>query len=66
MNMRNESGMSPEELLIQDAFMEGQRAGNLNVAAGCNPFADVRSPEYQAWERGRFGAISVRMAGSVA
>lgn len=57
---RRASGYSPEELSIQDAYMEGQRAGSLQTAAGLNPFSDPASPHYQAWERGRSAAEGYR------
>jgi hypothetical protein len=72
MTHRNAAGHSPEELALQDAYFEGQRAGTIGTAAGANPFADPTLPEYQAWERGR-GAVEamkladrVRAAGMVA
>lgn len=58
---RNAAGTSPEILSIQDAFAEGQRATDNDV----NPFQDG-TPEYDAWERGRCGALTVRAAGLVA
>lgn len=57
---RRASGFSPEELSLQDAYMEGQRAGSLQTAAGLNPFSDPASPHYQAWERGRSAAEGYR------
>lgn len=57
---RRASGCSPEELAIQDAYMEGQRAGSLQTAAGLNPYTDPASPHYQAWERGRSAAEGYR------
>lgn len=53
---RRASGLSPEELSIQDAYMEGQRAGALGTAAALNPFSDPGLPQYKAWERGRSAA----------
>lgn len=57
---RRASGYSPEELSLQDAYMEGQRAGSLGTAAGLNPYCDPGSPHYQAWERGRSAAEGYR------
>ena len=63
---RRASGFSPELLSLQDALMEGMRAGNIGAAAGLNPYSDPLSPEYKEWERGRFAAMSVRAARMVA
>ncbi len=57
---RRASGFSPEELSIQDAYMEGQRACSLGTAAGLNPYVEPGSPHYQAWERGRSAAEGYR------
>lgn len=57
---RRASGYSPEELSLQDAYMEGQRAGSLGTAAGLNPYSDPGSSHYQAWERGRSAAEGYR------
>lgn len=57
---RRASGFSPEELSIQDAYAEGQRAGSLGTAAGLNPFNDPGCPQYRAWERGRNAAEGYR------
>lgn len=57
---RRASGCSPEELSLQDAFMEGQRAGSLGTASALNPFSDPDSPHHQAWERGRNAAEGYR------
>lgn len=65
MTPRNAAGISPEELSIQDAFVEGSRAGSMGLSASLNPYQD-RTPEHDAWERGRFGALTVRAAGMVA
>jgi hypothetical protein len=45
---------------IQDAYLEGQRAGARGVAAGLNPWRDPKSPEFQSWERGRAAAEAYR------
>ena len=62
MTPRNAAGMTPEELSVQDAYLEGQRAGHLGVAAGANPYTNPLLPEYKAWERGRSAAESMRFA----
>lgn len=65
MTPRNAAWISPEELSIQDAFAEGSRAGNMSLSASLNPYQD-QTPEHEAWERGRFGALTVRAARMVA
>ena len=55
-----------EAASVLDAYYEGMAAGNKSVAAGLNPYSDVHSPEYEAWERGRQGAASVIAARMVA
>lgn len=62
---REDAARKAAELSIQDAFMEGQRAGGMSLAAGLNPHQLV-SPEYDAWERGRSGALAMRAARMVA
>lgn len=57
---RRASGYSPEQLSIQDAYMEGQRAGSIGTSAGLNPYCDPSSTHYQAWERGRSAAEGYR------
>lgn len=54
---------TPEELSLQDAFYEGMRVGRMLFGASLNPFQD-NTPEHAEWERGRFGAVGQRMAGS--
>lgn len=61
MAQRNAAGISPEVLSLQDAHLEGLRAGSQGTAAGCNPWADPALPEYQAWERGRSAAELARL-----
>lgn len=62
---RNAAGISPEELRLQDCYIEGQRAGAIGTAAGCNPWVDTKSPEYRAWERGRVAAEAYRIARNI-
>lgn len=60
MNARNAAGMTPEELSLQDAFIEGQRAGVAFRSASLNPFQhDTR--EHAEWERGRSCVIGARL-----
>jgi hypothetical protein len=51
---------------VMDAFAEGMRAGKLLLSPSLNPFADMSCPEHMAWERGRFAAVSIRLAGEIA
>lgn len=59
---RNAAGISAEELSLQDAFMEGQRAGQIGTAAGCNPFVEPTLPQYREWERGRSSAVAYKLS----
>lgn len=52
--------IAAERASIADAFLEGQRAGFQQVAAGANPWP-VDSEEFAAWERGRNGAELQRL-----
>lgn len=56
MNARNAAGMTPEELSLQDAFIEGQRAGHLGLAGGLNPY-QTGCLEHDEWERARTSVI---------
>lgn len=49
---RNASGISPEILSMQDAHIEGQRAGHLGLSASLNPY-QAGCPEHDEWERAR-------------
>lgn len=51
---------------VLDAFSEGMRAGKMLLSPALNPYVDMESSEHQAWERGRFAAVSIRLAGEVA
>jgi hypothetical protein len=53
---RAASGMSPEQLSMQDAFIEGARAGRMGFGASLNPYQDS-APEHNEWNRGRLSAI---------
>jgi hypothetical protein len=46
-----------DEMSLQDAFMEGQRAGNMLFGPPLNPFQDD-TPEHAEWERGRSAAVA--------
>lgn len=48
---------------VLDAFAEGMKAGKLFLSPSLNPFADTECAEHSAWERGRFAAVSIAMAG---
>lgn len=50
---------------LVDAFLEGQDAGKLLLSPSLNPYQDD-TPEYDAWERGRMGALQMRAARMVA
>jgi len=63
---RNAAQTSPEILSIKDAHSEGQKAGWQCVSAGLNPYTDVHSPEYAAWERGRAAGADYRFTRSKA
>lgn len=47
---------------LQDARLEGQRAGLAGHPAGWNPWADPLSAEYKAWEAGRCAGEAARLA----
>lgn len=53
--------MTPDELSIQDAFQEGQRAGMLALSPSLNPYQDD-TPEHAEWERARLAALAYRLA----
>lgn len=59
---RHAAQMTKEELILQDAYIEGQRAGAQGVTAGLNPWSDATSPEFHAWERGRSAAENYRVS----
>jgi hypothetical protein len=48
---------------VLDAFSEGMRAGKLLLSPSLNPYVEIDSPEHASWERGRFAAVSILMAG---
>ena len=63
MTPRNAAGISIEELSLQDAFLEGQRAGSHGTAAALNPYQHG-TPEHDSWERGRMAALSAIVNGA--
>lgn len=50
-----------DEKALQDAHLEGQREGLMGRSAGMNPWADIYSAEYKAWERGRAAGEAMRL-----
>lgn len=58
---RQAAQFSPEQMSLQDAFIEGQRAGTHGTASALNPY-DHGFPEHAEWERGRMGALSRKVA----
>jgi len=52
---RAASGLSPEQLSLQEAFSAGQRAAGFSHGASMNPYQDF-THEHAEWERGRIGA----------
>lgn len=57
---RAASGMSPEQLSLQDAFLEGTRAAGFSHGAAMNPFQDG-TPEHGEWERGRQSTLGMAL-----
>jgi hypothetical protein len=49
---RNAAGVSPEVLSLQDAAIEGARAGHLGLSASLNPY-QAGCEEHDVWERAR-------------
>lgn len=60
---RTAYGISPEELSMQDAAIEGARAGHKGHGRDMCPY-DHESPEYKAWDDARLQAIATSLAGS--
>lgn len=48
---RRASGYSPEQLSLEEAFVEGARAGNAELAPSLNPYQDF-CQEHGEWLRG--------------
>lgn len=61
---RAAAGISPEALSLQDAFIEGQRAGHLGLSAGLNPY-QTGCLEHHEWERARSCVIGAFLNGSL-
>lgn len=62
MDIRNAAGVSIEDLALQDAHAEGARAGSRGFSFSLNPWADHRSPEHEAWNRGWRAATDARVS----
>lgn len=61
---RTAYGISPEELSLQDAAIEGARAGQMGFGASLNPYQD-NTPEHASWEDARMQALAQRCARAV-
>lgn len=59
---RNASGVSMETLSLQQAFIEGQRAGLKGWGPNMNEY-QAGTPEHDEWERARSAAIGARLNG---
>jgi hypothetical protein len=53
---RTAYGMSPEELSIYEAYLEGARAGMRGLSPSLNPYQDT-CLEHHEWNRGRMAAL---------
>lgn len=62
---RTAYGMSPEELSMQQAGIEGAEAGMRGTAASLNPYQD-HTPEHREWDRCRLAALGQALARSIA
>jgi hypothetical protein len=62
---RTAYGMSPEEMSLADAFMEGQRLGMRGWGPEMIEYAPG-SPEWHECNRGRLNAIGWRIGGRIA
>lgn len=51
--------MNADEMSLQDAFAQGQRAASFSHGATMNPF-QAETPEHAEWERGRMGALGMQ------
>lgn len=49
-----------DELSLQQAAMEGQKAGQAGYGASMNPYQDD-TPEHREWERMRMNTIGARL-----
>lgn len=51
---------TPDELSLQQAQSEGQRAGEMSLPPSLNPYQD-NQPEHAVWERARLNVIGYRL-----
>jgi hypothetical protein len=58
---RNACQISPEILSLQEARIDGQRAGHLGLSASLNPYQDG-CPEHDIWESSRSLVIGAYLA----
>jgi ribosome modulation factor len=59
---RNASGTSAEILSLQQALLEGQRAGYAGRESSENPYSDPNCAEFHEWLRGWRAARALRTA----
>lgn len=52
--------LTPEEMSVQDARSQGQKAGEMSYGASMNPYSDG-TPENAIWENARTANISYRL-----
>lgn len=53
-----------DAMSLQDAALQGQRAGEMGFGGSMNPFQDF-APEHAVWERARLNAVALRLDVSV-
>lgn len=58
--MRVASGISTEQLSLQDARIEGAKAGRMGHGPYSNPYQDF-TPEHAEWEKSRHAAIGQKL-----
>jgi hypothetical protein len=51
---------TPDELSLQQAQSEGQRAGEMSLPPALNPYQDDQ-PEHDVWEKARLAIIGYRL-----
>lgn len=61
---RAASGSSAELLSLQDAYIEGQRAGHLGLSASLNPY-QAGCLEHDEWERARACVVGAWLNGGL-
>ena len=59
--IKHASGLSPEELSLQDAAIEGRKAGALGNGASMNPY-QAGIAEHAEWERHRVLGLGALLA----